>query len=60
MCADLGLVPVVSACTGMAVFPDEGESAEDLLAIANRRMHLSKRAHHASLQADATECAVAA
>ncbi len=38
----------ISASTGMAIFPRDGATAEELLATASRRMHLNKRKHHAS------------
>jgi predicted signal transduction protein with EAL and GGDEF domain len=36
----------VSASIGAAFFPSDGGNAEELLGMANRRMHLHKRAHH--------------
>ena len=51
-CSEVGC-QVLSASVGQAVFPDDGETAEELLAVAGRRMHLSKRFHHEAVAREA-------
>ena len=38
-----GVDPQLSACTGIAVFPDDGETSSDLLGFADMRLFASKR-----------------
>jgi diguanylate cyclase (GGDEF)-like protein len=42
----------VSASVGAAFFPADGETAEELLALADRRMYLDKQAHYHSQSAE--------
>ncbi len=37
---------LISLSAGMAVYPDDGEDAEELLAEADRRMYIMKQQHH--------------
>lgn len=41
----------ISASIGAAFFPIDGETAEELIAVADRRMYTAKRAHYAELEA---------
>ncbi len=45
-CAMVSLETKVSASLGACTFPRDGETAEELLAVADRRMYLHKQAHH--------------
>ncbi len=48
-CAAVSLATKVSASLGACSFPGDGETAEELLAVADRRMYLHKQAHHGAL-----------
>ena len=48
-CTNVSLQTKVSASLGACFFPSDGETAEELLALADRRMYLHKEAHHKSL-----------
>ena len=50
----------VTASFGTAFFPGEGSTAEDLLALANRRMYLEKERHHSAKTSLSLEPRVAA
>lgn len=45
-CRDLDLGMEVSASIGAAFFPADGNSVEELLGVADRRMYLHKRTHY--------------
>ncbi len=45
-CAAVSLETKVSTSLGACSFPRDGETAEELLAVADRRMYLQKEAHH--------------
>ncbi len=49
-CNNVSLQTRVSASLGACFFPKDGETAEELLAIADRRMYLHKEAHHGALR----------
>ena len=44
--SSIDMVTEVSASLGTCSFPAEGQTAEELLALADRRMYLHKEAHH--------------
>lgn len=48
-CAAASLETKVSASLGACSFPKDGDTAEELLAAADRRMYLHKQAHHRTL-----------
>ena len=48
-CAAVRIETKVSASLGACSFPEDGETAEELLAAADRRMYLHKQAHHGAL-----------
>ena len=48
-CATVRLETKVTASLGTCSFPKDGETAEELLAVADRRMYLHKQAHHGAL-----------
>ncbi len=54
-CADVNLETKVSASLGACSFPSDGETAEELLAVADRRMYLHKQAHHGALAGAGTQ-----
>jgi diguanylate cyclase (GGDEF)-like protein/putative nucleotidyltransferase with HDIG domain len=45
-CADLGIDVGISLSVGIAFYPDDGASAEELLGKADREMYLGKRNRH--------------
>jgi diguanylate cyclase (GGDEF)-like protein len=45
-CCSLSIDVDVSVSIGVAVYPSDGENAEELLSLADRKMYLSKRAFH--------------
>lgn len=45
-CWRVGLEGTVSASLGAAFYPDDGDTAEQLLAVADRRMYLDKQGHY--------------
>jgi diguanylate cyclase (GGDEF)-like protein len=45
-CVDLKLSNDVSVSIGLACYPNDGENAEQLLGVADRKMYRSKRAFH--------------
>lgn len=47
-CRDAGVKIEVSASVGAAFFPADGETAEELLGVADRRMYLHKRKYYES------------
>ncbi|WP_198152104.1 HD domain-containing phosphohydrolase [Granulicella tundricola] len=51
----LGFDTRVSASLGAAFYPADGESAEELLALADRRMYLDKQAHYKTLEGTTSE-----
>jgi len=48
-CSELNVQANVSASVGTAFFPIDGNSAEDLLSVADRRMYSHKRKHYEHL-----------
>ena len=52
VCAEAAFSGALSAASGMAVFPLDGDTAEDLLAVASRRMHLNKLKYHGLSQVE--------
>ncbi len=50
VCTEIQECTTVSASIGAAFYPVDGETAEDLIAIADRRMYIVKRAHYAALE----------
>ena len=42
-CAQLGIELNVSTSVGLAFYPQDGATAEELMSVADRRMHLQKR-----------------
>jgi len=57
-CASLNLEVNVSTSVGMSFYPEDGDSAEDILGTADRRMYLQKQALYAVLQISETMPAV--
>ncbi|WP_263376327.1 HD domain-containing phosphohydrolase [Granulicella aggregans] len=51
-CIDLKLYNDVSVSIGLASYPADGENAEQLLGVADRKMYRSKRAFHGSRSTD--------
>jgi diguanylate cyclase (GGDEF)-like protein/putative nucleotidyltransferase with HDIG domain len=49
-CLGLRIEASISSSIGIAYFPDDGESAEELLGKADREMYLSKRAYYHELR----------
>jgi GGDEF domain-containing protein len=47
----------ISLSVGIALFPDDGADAEQLLAQADHRMYFAKRAHYEESTRDATAAA---
>jgi diguanylate cyclase (GGDEF)-like protein len=50
-CLELKIDVDVSASTGAAFYPVDGDTAEDLLRMADRRMYSHKRKHYEELAA---------
>ncbi len=50
-----GFLSSTTASTGVSFYPTDGVNAEELLAIANRRMYLSKQTHYKNLSDAAAE-----
>jgi len=51
---------VISLSAGLAVYPDDGEDPEELLAEADRRMYVMKQQHHRQKDLEAADKALAA
>jgi len=49
-CRDLNIEVDVSASIGAAFYPGDGDTVEELLGVADRRMYSHKRAHYETLR----------
>ena len=56
-CEDVGLETKISVSMGTSHFPGDGEMAEELLAVAERRLHQRKKAHYKAMAEIDPRCA---